>query len=322
MQKQLARIYASHPEWLASIFMEAGIVLRATGLAVIALSFGCISSAQTINTSCTLYPGAAYCTSADTGANIAQQRQQQYQTGQAVGSGIGMAIFRAHFPGWRRKYCAQHPEQPFHYGNARGDSISGTCPSLQVLSKEAAAEFVGRHPGSVKSSQHANAIDSYIATNHLAPWDPKSYEKAAKETANQSTGTLPATEPATVPAQPENLFVWFDEGRPTPGAPLFQVLVTVRAYDGVLGIIREARKGNTSVQSGLSVIDTDFHPPTVNLDSWRNANPKCSPSLFYWQNENVSDTTLVMDVQMTKRAYEQVLASTAGSDLRVRPSRP
>ena len=57
--------------------------------------------AQTIHTTCTLYPGAAYCTStsSDGGAAAAQARQQQYETGQAIGNSIGMAIFRAHFPG-------------------------------------------------------------------------------------------------------------------------------------------------------------------------------------------------------------------------------
>jgi hypothetical protein len=44
-----------------------------------------VSGAQTVNTSCTLYPGAAYCTStvSDGGAAAAAQaRQQQYEAGQ------------------------------------------------------------------------------------------------------------------------------------------------------------------------------------------------------------------------------------------------
>jgi hypothetical protein len=119
-----------------------------------------VSGAQTVNTSCTLYPGAAYCTStvSDGGAAAAAQaRQQQYEAGQAIGSGIGMAIYRARFPGWRRGHCAKHPGQPFHYGNARGDSINGTCPSIQGLANEAASEFVAKHPGAVKSAEQAAA---------------------------------------------------------------------------------------------------------------------------------------------------------------------
>jgi hypothetical protein len=42
--------------------------------------------------------------------------------------------------------------------------------------------------------------------------------------------------------------------------------------------------------------------------------------LFYWQGEQVNDATPVMHFQMTRRAYEQMLAITAGSELRVQPS--
>ncbi len=91
------------------------------------LGFSTLTIARTINTTCTLYPGAAYCTSTtnDPGLAAAQARQQQYETGQAIGGGVGMAIYRAHFPGWRRKFCSEHPGQPFHFGNARGDSMTG-----------------------------------------------------------------------------------------------------------------------------------------------------------------------------------------------------
>lgn len=141
--------------------------------------------AQTYNTSCVLYPNAAYCTTTTSngGSSIATaERQQQYQAGQAVGSAIGMGIYRKMFPGWRRKYCSTHPEQPFYYGNSRGDSITGTCPSLDQLTYEAAAEFHAKHPDSVKSADHAQAIVAFIADHKMATWEPKSYEKAAKAT--------------------------------------------------------------------------------------------------------------------------------------------
>ena len=276
--------------------------------------------AQTINTSCTLYPGAAYCTStiSDGGAAAAAQaRQQQYEAGQAIGRGIGMAIFQAHFPGWRRKYCSTHPAQPFYYGNAAGDSITGTCPTLQGLANEAAAEFVGKHRNAVTSSEQAVAIDKYIADNHLPDWQPKSYEKAAKaitvptgkesqqatENPQQSVQSpqqaaqtqvlqmvlgwpvaLPQLARSSQPAaqtpqqsmSSQDVFVWFDEPLPTAGAPLFEVLVTRRAYDGALAILRQAPQGNTSVQAGTSTLDTDYHPATVNLGSWNKSNPCCA----------------------------------------------
>jgi hypothetical protein len=127
-----------------------------------------------------------------------------------------------------------------------------------------------------------------------------------------------ASAPSKSPSQ--DVFVWFDEPAPAPGVPLFEVVVTARAYDGALYILRKARQENTSVQAGTSVLDANYHPPTVNLESWQKSNPNSSPSLFYWQGEEVSGTTPVMHFQMTKRAYEQMLALVAGSDLRVRPS--
>jgi hypothetical protein len=135
--------------------------MRAILAAIIGIGL-CSAHAQTINTTCTLYPGSAYCTSttSDGGAAVAAQaRQQQYEAGQAIGSGVGMAIFRAHFPGWRRKHCSTHPGQPFYYANARGDSITGTCPTLQGLANEAAAEFIAKHHDAVTSVEQATAID-------------------------------------------------------------------------------------------------------------------------------------------------------------------
>ncbi len=118
----------------------------------------------------------------------------------------------------------------------------------------------------------------------------------------------------------QDVFVWFDESPPGPGAPLFEAVVTARAYDGALALLRQARQGNTSVQAGASVLDTSYHPATVGLDSWQKSNPNSAPSLFYWQGEEVNGATPVMHFQMTKRAYEQMLALVAGSDVRVRPS--
>lgn len=141
--------------------------------------------AQTYNTSCVLYPTTAYCTTiqSDGGAAVAAaESQQQYQAGYAAGNSIGMAIFRAHFPGWRRKYCSTHPEQPFYYGNSQGDSITGTCPTLEVLAYQAASEFHAKHPTAIQSEEHAKATLAFIATNKLPDWEPKSYEKAAKAT--------------------------------------------------------------------------------------------------------------------------------------------
>lgn len=152
---------------------------------------------------------------------------------------------------------------------------------------------------------------------------PKSYEKAAKATANSvQSSNLSAPSPPlpTSQALPQDVFWWFDESAPKPGVPLFEVVVTGQAYDGALALLRKARQGDTAVQAGASVLDTDYHPPTISVSSWRKNNPRSAPAMFYWQGEDVKDATPIMHFQMTKRAYEQMLALTAGSDLRVRPS--
>jgi hypothetical protein len=145
--------------------------------------------------------------------------------------------------------------------------------------------------------------------------------KAVPVSASALTAPQP-NQPALSTSAQKDLFVWFDEPAPPPGAPLFEVVITARAYDGALAILRQARQGNTSVQAGASVLDTDYHPSTVSLASWQMSNPGAAPALFYWQGEQVNDASPVMHFQMTKRAYEQMLALVAGSDLRVRPSQP
>ena len=136
-------------------------------------------SAQVTST-CSLYGNTANCVSTDNGAVAAEQQREAYATGQAIGSGIGMAIFRAHFPGWRRKYCSRHPNQPFYYGNAAGDSITGTCPSQDAISNEVAAEWMARNQHYKPSEPNGKAMDIYIADNHLARWEPKTYKSAYK----------------------------------------------------------------------------------------------------------------------------------------------
>jgi hypothetical protein len=274
------------------------------------------ASAQ-VTTVCTLSGSTAYCTSNDQGARVAEQQREQYATGQAIGSGIGMAIFRAHFPGWRRKYCSTHPTQPYIYSNAAGNSISGTCPTAEGLANEVAAEWLAKHPNYEPNPANGQTMVAYVAEHHLSFLETKSYDEAYRDL--KSKGPRKFDRPVTASAVPQDLFWWFDETAPVPGAPLFGVVVTARAYDGALDLLRKARQRNTAVQTGTSVLDTSYHPPTVNLDSWQKSNPNSARALFYWQGEDVSGATPVMHFQMTKHAYEQMLALAAGSELWVRP---
>lgn len=147
---------------------------------LLVLFLSAISTSAQIITTCSLYGNTAYCSSYDHGALVAEQQKQQYETGQAVGAGIGMAIFRAHFPGWRRKHCSQHPGQPFDYRNAKGDAITGTCPSQDVLANEAATEWMAKNLKYKACETNGKAIDAYIAEKRIARWEPKSYDQAYK----------------------------------------------------------------------------------------------------------------------------------------------
>ena len=148
-------------------------------MAVILILLASPAIAQ-ISTTCSLYGNTAYCTSYDHGAVVQEQMRQQYETGQQVGSAIGMQIFYHHFPGWRRGYCSAHPGQPFLYGNADGDKITGICPSQDGLANEAATEWMAKHLKYKPTEANGKAMDAYIASNNLPRWEPKSYDKAYK----------------------------------------------------------------------------------------------------------------------------------------------
>jgi hypothetical protein len=278
------------------------------------------TAAAQVTTVCSLYGNTAYCTTNDQSARIAEQQREQYATGVAVGRGIGMSIFRAHFPGWRRKYCSTHPTQPYVYSNAAGDSISGTCPTAEVLANEVAAEWLAKNKDYEATPANGQTMVAYVAEHRLSFFEKKSYDESYRYLKTNGPRKFEQPSPAPTSPTPQDVFVWFDEAAPAPNAPLFDAVLTARAYDGALAILRQARQGNTSVQAGTSVLDTGYHPATVNLDSWQKSNPNSAPSLFYWQGEEVNGATPVMHFQMTKRAYEQMLALVAGSDLRVRPS--
>lgn len=106
------------------------------------------------------------------------------------------------------------------------------------------------------------------------------------------------------------IFVWFDEEQPRPGAQVIEIVVTARAYEGVLSILREVRGADTSVRSGFSVLETNYHPPTFQLGTWigRQSSPETLTSVFHWDDEVLGETTPVMDFYMTPHAYESVVS--------------
>jgi hypothetical protein len=140
---------------------------------------------------------------------------------------------------------------------------------------------------------------------------------AAKAISTQAAKVV--STPAAKAVSSPDLFVWFDESAPAPGTPLFDVILTMRAYDGAIAILRKARQGSATVQPGTNVLDTNYQPTTVTLLSWHKRNPNSAPWVFYWLGEEVNGEVSVVHFQMTKRAYQQMLALVTSSDLRVRP---
>jgi hypothetical protein len=154
---------------------------------------------------------------------------------------------------------------------------------------------------------------------------PKARAAVYKSAPAATPAPAPAAKALSTPASAAkgvptpDLFVWFDESAPTAGTPLLDVILTVRAYDGAVAILRKQRHGSVTVRTGANVLDPDYHPTTATLLSWHKRNPNSAPWVFYWLGEEVNGDVSVVHFQMTKRAYEELLALSASSDLRIRP---
>jgi hypothetical protein len=122
--------------------------------------------------------------------------------------------------------------------------------------------------------------------------------------------TATVASPTSEDAVESVLLVWFDENQPQPGAQVIETVVTARAYEGVLSILREVRGADTAVKSGFSVLETNYHPPTFQLGQWisQQPSPEKLTSVFYWEDEVLGETTPVMNFYMTRRAYEGVIS--------------
>jgi hypothetical protein len=143
-----------------------------------------------------------------------------------------------------------------------------------------------------------------IPPSAIAPSLPLKHAGDELQTARVSAAANEATVQSVI-------FVWFDEDQPKPGTRVLEVVVTARAYEGVLAILREVRGSDTSVRSGFSVLETNYHPPTFQLGTWigRQPSPEKLTSVFYWEDEVLGETAPVMDFCMTPRAYENVVSA-------------
>jgi hypothetical protein len=137
---------------------------------------------QTTNTSCILSGNMANCTS--TTVDHSAQQRQAYETGQQVGSAIGIIVGRAvashKMNAGIRKYCVQHPGSRYTWRNNRTGYVmaSGYCPSNDDKAAYAANEFVAHHKDYKPSDANSQALLSYINAHNLDPREKKTYERA------------------------------------------------------------------------------------------------------------------------------------------------
>src|SRR5437879_574294 len=101
-----------------------------------------------------------------------------------------------------------------------------------------------------------------------------------------------------------DVMMWFDEPAPGPTTEVCEVVITARAYDGVLNILRKLRDSDTSVKNGSSVLETGYHPPSFRLGA---AVPsKQSVQIFHWDDEVPNSESLVMRIRVTRKVYDNV----------------
>jgi len=121
---------------------------------------------------------------------------------------------------------------------------------------------------------------------------------------NASTGQTSKPE-NTQSTNLADVMTWFDEPAPGPSTEIRDIVITARAYDGVLNILRKLRDSDTAVKSGFSVLDADYHPPSFRLGATLSANQRVD--VFYWDDETLVDTTLVMRLRVTRKVYDNVM---------------
>jgi tetratricopeptide (TPR) repeat protein len=101
-----------------------------------------------------------------------------------------------------------------------------------------------------------------------------------------------------------DVMTWFDEPAPGPTTEVREVVITAKAYDGVLNILRKLRDSDTSVKSGSSVLETGYHPPSFRLGA--SVPSKQSVQVFHWDDEVPTNESLVMHIRVTRRVYDNV----------------
>lgn len=148
----------------------------------------------TTNTNCNVYGGNATCTSTSNTTDNAAQQRQAYEAGQkvgdAIGTGIALALQSHSKNGWVKKFCAGHPGETWRWTrNSDGALLdSGHCLTDEDKGVIAANEFMAHHKEFIQGPKNSQALVAYLDTHNLDPRKEKSYERAYRDL--KTTGKL------------------------------------------------------------------------------------------------------------------------------------
>jgi hypothetical protein len=98
-----------------------------------------------------------------------------------------------------------------------------------------AAEWLAKNKNYEPTPANGQTMVAYVAEHRLGFFEKKSYVEACRYLKANGPRKFEPPAPATTIATSQVVFVWFDESAPAPGAPLFEAVVTARAYDEALG---------------------------------------------------------------------------------------
>jgi hypothetical protein len=137
---------------------------------------------QTTNTNCSVNGNTANCTSTTTDTGAQQQRAYEagQQIGNALGSGIALAMQSHSKSSWVKKFCARHPGESWRWTRNRDGALldSGRCPTDEDKGVMAANEFMAHHKDYIKEPANSNVVVAYLEEHKLDPREEKSYEHA------------------------------------------------------------------------------------------------------------------------------------------------
>jgi hypothetical protein len=162
-----------------------GMLFVCAVTAILTLSANRVHSQQTTNTNCNVSGNNINCTSDTTDYGAQQQRayEQGQQIGNALGTGLAIAMQSHAQERFVKKFCAANPGGDWRwYRKSDGHTLAtGHCPSQGEKAVIAVNEFIAHHKNYIPCEENSSVMTSYIQQHSLDPREKKSYEQAFKE---------------------------------------------------------------------------------------------------------------------------------------------